>query len=84
MVVTGIYNYLMDYLFYTLFAHCKNLHSLLYLTSYKTSSFFRNNTIWKVIKMNKEFCKSTSVVLAELFKALKTNPNIYFSGKNSY
>ena len=84
MVVTGIYNYLMYYLFYNLFAHSKNLHSLLYLTSYKTSSFFRNNTIWKVIKMNKEFCKSTSVVLAELFKALKTNPNIYFSGKNSY
>ena len=84
MVVTGIYNYLMYYLFYNLFAHSKNLHSLLYLTSYKTSSFFRNNTIWKVIKMNKEFCKSTSVVLAELCKALKTNPSIYFSGKNSY
>ena len=47
MVVTGIYNYLMYYLFYNLFAHSKNLHSLLYLTSYKTSSFFRNNTIWK-------------------------------------
>ena len=37
--------------------------------------------MWKVIKMNKKFCKSTSMVLAEVCKALKTNPRVYFSGK---
>ena len=35
----------------------------------------------KVIKMNKKFCKSTSMVLAEVCKALKTNPRVYFSEK---
>ena len=60
--------------------HSKNLDSLLYLSSYKTSSLFMNNAIWKVIKMNKEFCKSHSVVLAEVCKALKTNSSVYFSG----
>ena len=37
--------------------------------------------MWKVTKMNKKFCKSTSMVLAEVCKALKTNPSVYFSGK---
>ena len=37
--------------------------------------------MWKVIKMNKKFCKSTGMVLAEVCKALKTNPRVYFSGK---
>ena len=37
--------------------------------------------MWKVTKMNKKFCKSTSMVLAEVCKALKTNPRVYFSGK---
>ena len=31
--------------------------------------------------MNKEFCKSTSVVLAEVCKALKTNPMSILVGK---
>ena len=37
--------------------------------------------MWKVTKMNKKFCKSTSMVLAEVCKALETNPRVYFSGK---
>ena len=39
--------------------------------------------MWKVIKMNKKFCKSTSMVLAEVCKALKTNPRVYFSEKKN-
>ena len=81
MIVTRIYNYLnplpIPYALY----HNKNLHSLLYLTSYKASCLFRSIAMWKVIKMNKKFCKSTSMVLAEVCKALKTNPRVYFSGK---
>ena len=38
--------------------------------------------MWKTIKMNKEFCKSTTVVLAEVCKALKANPRVYLSGNN--
>ena len=55
----------------------------MYLTFYKTSSLFRSNAMWKVIKMNKKVCKLTSMALAEVCKALKTNPRVYFSGKKS-
>ena len=53
----------------------------MYLICYKASCLFRSIAMWKVIKMNKKFCKSTSMVLAEVCKALKTNPRVYFSGK---
>ena len=39
--------------------------------------------MWKVIKMNKKFCKLTAVVLAEACKVLKTNSRVYFSGKKN-
>ena len=82
MIVASIYNYLFHYPFDNIFAHKKHLQSLPYLTSYKTSSLHRSNAMWKVIKVNKTFCKSTTVVLTEIQRVLKANPRVYLSGNN--
>ena len=82
MIVGSIYNYLFHYLFHNIFAHNKHLHSLPYLTSYKTSSLHRNNAMWEIIKVNKTFCKSSTVVLTEVQRVLKANPRVYLNGNN--
>ena len=38
--------------------------------------------MWKVIKVNKTFCKPTTVVLTEVRRVLKANPRVYLSGNN--
>ena len=65
MIIASIYNYLFYYPSHNLFVHSKHFHSLPYLTSYKTISLFRSDAMRKAINLNKEFCKSTTLVLAE-------------------
>ena len=38
--------------------------------------------MWKVIKVNKTFCKPTTVVLTEVQRVSKANPRVYLSGNN--
>ena len=38
--------------------------------------------MWKVIKVNKTFCKPTTVVLTEAQRVLEANPRVYLSGNN--
>lgn len=39
LIVAGIYNYLFLYSFHDIFAHSKHLHSLLFVTFYKTTPY---------------------------------------------
>ena len=73
VIVAGMHNYLFHYPVHNLFAHSKHLHLLLYSTFYN-KLLIQTRCCVESVKLSKEFCKSTTGVLAEALQTSKANP----------